>query len=178
VPSFILLILKGANMNEINIEGKIFKKYDDNYYISQYGDIYSMYSHKCLKHNIDCDGYHRVDIHGKHKKVHILVYLCWIGEIKNNYQINHKDDNKNNNYYLNLYAGTQKQNIQDCINNQHRKGNIHKIKIYDNKINKILEFDSCKKFIKYSKHPQKSGSLKKCLNKKWFKERYMLLEYN
>lgn len=45
------------------IDGKEFKKYDNMYYISADGDVYSKYSHKCLKHNIDIDGYHRVDIH-------------------------------------------------------------------------------------------------------------------
>ena len=112
-------------MEEIIIENKILKPYDKNYYVSEYGDVYSLYSKKFLKHQIDCDGYHRVDIHSKHIKIHKLVYLTWIGNVKKGEQINHKDDDKNNNHYSNLYIGSQKENIQDCIKNNHRVGNTH-----------------------------------------------------
>ena len=68
-------------MNEIIINEKLLKKYDDNYYVGEYGDVYSLYSRKFLKHNIDKDGYHRVDIHSKHVKIHKFVYLTGIGKI-------------------------------------------------------------------------------------------------
>ena len=97
-----------------------YRKIDNNYYINQYGDVYSKFINRHLKHNIDIDGYHRVDIHGKHKKVHRLVYQYWIGPIPNNKQVNHKDDDKNNNRIENLYLGTQKQNISDTIKKNHR----------------------------------------------------------
>ena len=45
---------------------------DPTYYIGEYGEVYSTYSKKFLKQSIDLDGYLRVDIHGKHKKVHKL----------------------------------------------------------------------------------------------------------
>lgn len=56
---------------------KEFRSYDDDYYVSEHGDIYSRFKKGCLKHGVDCDGYHRVDIHGKHIKVHKLVYETW-----------------------------------------------------------------------------------------------------
>ena len=54
-------------MSEIIIGGKILKSFDNTYYVSEYGEIYSTYSKKFLKQSIDLDGYLRVDIHGTHK---------------------------------------------------------------------------------------------------------------
>lgn len=162
---------------DIIINNQTFKQYDNMYFISAYGDIYSMYSHKLLKHAIDLDGYHRVDIHSKHIKVHKLVYLTWVGKIPKNKQINHKDDNKNNNYYLNLYAGTQTQNISDCIKNKHREGNINYLTVYDKKTKKTITFCPSSDFIKYSQHSCKNGSVKRMFNKNWFKKRYMIIDY-
>lgn len=159
------------------IDGKILKKYDNTYYVSEYGDIYSTYCKRFLKHAITIYGYHRVDIHGKHKYVHKLVYLTWIGEIPEGKQINHKDDNKDNNHFSNLYAGTQKENINDCINNDHRCGFTYYLTIFDKKENKVLTFCPAKKFIEYSGHSNKSGNLNKFFSKKWFKSRYDIIEF-
>lgn len=147
------------------------------YYVSEDGEVYSTYSKKLLKHNIDLNGYHRVDIHGKHMKIHKLVYLTWIGEIEKGKQINHYDDNKDNNHYSNLYQGTQKENIHDCIRNNHRKGNIHYLTIYDKERDKILTFSPANKFIKYSGHPCGNGSVKKMFERNWFKKRYEIIDY-
>lgn len=152
------------------------KKYDDFYYVGANGEIYSVYSNKFLKHYIDKDGYHRVDIHKKHIKVHRLVYLTWIGEINNSLQINHKDDDKNNNNFLNLYLGSQKENIQDCIINNHRVGNKKNIVVFDKLENKEISFNSIKGFLIFCGHPLKSGSINKVKDKKWFKLRFILLE--
>lgn len=155
-----------------NIE---YKKYDDNYYVSANGDIWSEYSKKNLKHYIDHDGYHRVDIHGKHIKVHKLVYLTWIGDIKENYQINHKDDDKNNNYYTNLYSGTQLENIRDCINNRHRVGNIQYFIVKEKKSNKLLIFQPANKFFDYCGHCSKNRNISRILNRNWFKKDYEMI---
>ena len=81
--------------------------------------MYSKYKNGLLKHYIDHDGYHRVDIHSKHAKVHTLVYKTWVGEIPCGMQINHIDDDKDNNSVYNLYLGTQRDNIADCFDNEH-----------------------------------------------------------
>lgn len=164
-------------MNEIIINNIILKPYDKNYYISAKGDVYSTYSNKFLKHYIDLYGYPRVDIHKKHIKVHKLVYLTWIGEIPKGQQINHKDDNKLNIHFTNLYCGSQKENIQDCIKNGHRVGNLFYLTIKDKRINKILTFCPASNFIKYSKHSCKNGSLKRMFSRNWFKKRYEIIEY-
>ena len=165
-------------MKEIIIENKTLKPYDENYFISEYGDVYSLYSKKFLKHQIDRDGYHRVDIHSKHIKVHKLVYTTWIGNLSKEEQINHKDDNKDNNHYSNLYAGSQKENIQDCIKNKHRVGNTHYLTIYDKKENKILTFCPASEFILYSGHSCMNGSVKRMFTRNWFKVRYEIIDYN
>ena len=101
----------------VNNEEKEFRQFKENptYYVSADGDVYSTFSKKLLKHYIDQDGYHRIDIYLNHKqkhvKIHKLVYLVWVGDIPKGYQLNHIDDNKDNNNYKNLYLGSQKENI-------------------------------------------------------------------
>ena len=165
----------------INNEEKEFRQFKENpsYYVSADGDVYSTFSKKLLKHYIDLDGYHRVDIYINHKqkhiKIHNLVYLVWIGPIPKGFQINHYDDNKDHNHYTNLYLGTQKQNIHDCRRNLHRVGNVQSIEIKDKILDKIITFPSISEFIKYSGHPVANGSLSKCLKSKWFHERFELI---
>lgn len=162
---------------DIIINNQLFKQYDEMYYVSEYGEIYSNYSKKLLKHNIDIDGYHRVDIHQRHKKVHQLVYQTWIGPIPKNKQINHIDDNKNNNHYTNLYAGTQKENIQDKHKNKKTVGNVFYLTLFDKEKNKTITFCPAKEFIPYSGHPCKNGSLSKMFRKNWFKKRYIIIDF-
>ena len=164
-------------MKEIIINGITLKQYDDMYYISEYGDVYSTYSKKFLKHSYDVDGYHRVDIHRKHMKIHRLVYYTWIGDIPNGLQINHIDDNKDNNHYSNLYAGSQKDNVRDCHINGHRVGNTHYLTVFDKETNEVITFRPASKFIEYSGHPCKNGSVKRMFSKNWFKVRYEIIDY-
>lgn len=135
------------------INNILYKKYDDKYWVSENGDIYSEYINRNLKHAIDKDGYHRVDIHGKHIKVHKLVFLCWNGVLKENEQINHFNDDKNDNNYKNLYAGSQKDNIADCSRNNHRVGNKRYFIVREKTTNKILTFYPAYKFLDYAGHP-------------------------
>lgn len=160
------------------INGIEYRKIDNWYYISKTGDVYSMYIQRNLKHSIDCDGYHRVDIHGKHKKIHRLVYKYWKGKIPNGKQVNHIDDDKNNNDITNLYIGTQKENIHDCIRNKHRKGHIYKLTVYDRKEQREISFCPAHMFFEYSGHSSLSKSLKKCFKTKWFNDRYDIIDFS
>ena len=164
-------------MNNIIIDNKIFKPFDEMYYVSEYGEVYSTYCNRILKQSIGTNGYLRVDIHGRHFTIHKLVYLTWIGDISEGLQINHKDDNRFNNHYTNLYAGTQKENIDDCIKNKHRVGNLNHLTIYDRKTGETITFCPASDFIEYSGHPSSSGSIKKMLNKKWVKKGYEIVNY-
>lgn len=156
--------------------GKEFKPYDEYYYVSEDGEIFSKYKNGVLRHYIDHDGYHRVDIHSKHIKVHKLVYLTWVGDIPDGMQINHLDDDKNNNCVSNLYAGTQTENISDCVANSHRVGHIQSLTVLDMSTGEIIEFPSVVDFIKYTGHPSQNGSLSKMMHRKWFTERFEIIE--
>lgn len=156
--------------------GKEFKPYDNRYYVSADGEVYSTYKNGVLKPCIDRDGYHRVDIHSAHMKVHKLVFLTWVGEIEEGKQLNHKDDNKNNNHYSNLYQGTQKENMKDCLRNGKRANHFKPIVIYDKEVNKVINFPSIKNFISYTGHSVANGSVSHCKEKKWFRDRYVIME--
>lgn len=165
--------MKLASGGFMIIDGKEFKKYDNMYYISADGDVYSKYSHKCLKHNIDIDGYHRVDIHQKHMKVHRLVYMTWVGPIDPNLQVNHRDDDKNNNNYLNLYVGSQADNNEDCIRNGHKPYvNQQYLIVRDKERNAILFFQPANKFFEYCNHSQVNGSISRAITRNWFKDKF------
>ena len=84
---------------------------------------------------------------------------------------------KKNNFLQNLYVENQEENIKDCLTNEHKVGNIFILKIFDKKINKEVTFCPANKFIDYSGHTNKSGSLQKFFDKQWFKNRYKILEY-
>lgn len=160
----------------IYFNGTEFKQYDQDYYVSADGDVYSVKKNGLLRHYIDLDGYHRVDIHGRHMKIHRLVYLVWKGAIPSGKQINHLNDDKNNNHISNLYLGDQKENIRDCINNHHRVGHVHPVKVFDKKLDQEILFSSVKDFLRYTGHPISNGALSKCLNRKWFNDRFQLIE--
>lgn len=159
------------------IDDIVLKSYDKNYFISEFGDVYSRYSKKFIKHQIDKDGYHRVDIHGKHIKVHKLVYLTWVGTITEGSVIRHLDDNKNNNHYSNLVLGSCQDNVHDCVANQHRVGNIYYLTIEDTQTNKIITFCPANEFFDYCGHSSSSGSVNRVFNKNWFRSRYNIISY-
>ena len=165
------------------INGEEFKQCPINpiYYISRKGQIYSEFKKKFLTWNIDWLGYPRVDIcvdgKQKHFKVHRLVWITWIGNLKKDEQLNHKDDDKLNPSLDNLYIGTQKENIRDCINNGHRCGYVFSLRVFDRETGKIETFCPANKFIEYSGHSCASGSIVKMMRRNWFKSRYEVIYF-
>ena len=172
-------------MESIIFNGKEFKqyRYNPNYFVSCDGEVFSNFSKKIIKNGVRGKEkqYYSVDItidHSqKHIPVHKIVYDTWVRKLEPNEQVNHRDDNSFNNNASNLYVGTQKENIQDCINNNHRVGNVFYLTVFDKKIGKVLTFVPAEKFIEYSGHSNKSGSLNKFFSKQWFKQRYEIIEY-
>lgn len=82
-----------------------------NYYIDEHGNIFSEYSNKFLTHERTKNGYLRVEIQGKHYLVHRLVAMAFLGIKSNEYEVNHKDQNPENNDIDNLEWVTHKENI-------------------------------------------------------------------
>ena len=172
-------------MESIIFNGKEFKqyRYNPNYFVSCDGEVFSNFSKKIIKNSVRGKEkqYYSVDItidHSqKHIPVHKIVYDTWVKKLEPNEQVNHRDDNSLNNNANNLYVGTQKENIQDCINNNHRVGNVFYLTVFDKKVGKVLTFAPSKNFIEYSGHSNKSGSLNKFFSKQWFKQRYEIIEY-
>lgn len=173
-------------MKKIIIQGKQFNQFrETKYYCDEDGNIYSDFSQKILKPLIrkatDKKIYHYVDINlgegQKHIPIHRIVYETWIGPIPEGLQINHRDDNSLNNNYRNLYLSDQKENIQNCIRNNHRVGNSWILTVYDKKIQQTITFCPAKDFIEYSGHPCSNGSLNRVFTRKWFQQRYKIIDY-
>lgn len=175
------------NSNEIIIDGKVFKQYLDSiYYLSQDGEVYSTYVKRILRCQYrEWNGkkYKYVDVFDKtigkqkHTTVHRMVYTAWVGKIEEGLQVNHINDDSTDNRLCNLYVGSQKNNIQDCVNNNHRVGNVFYLTVYDKETDKVVSFCPAIEFVKYCHHSNKSGSLNKFFNKNWFKKRYKIIEY-
>jgi len=157
------------------LNSKEYAEYNKDYFVSKDGEVYSVRSNMFLKHSIDCNGYHRIDVYGKHIKIHKMVWIAWMGKIPEGFQINHKNDNKNDNSLSNLYLGNQKQNIQDCINNNHRVGNIKTLTLKDKYTGTITTYRRCKDFLDICEHSCVSGSFSKVSKTNWFNERYEII---
>ena len=86
------------------------KKFDDTYEVSEYGDIRSLGKHKktkrMLKQKDTKKGYKQIHfwLNGKSKgfQVHRLVYELFIGGLTLEYDVHHIDEDKTNNHYSNL----------------------------------------------------------------------------
>ena len=155
-----------------------------NYFIDQDGNVYSQFAKKIIKHSYRKRGnktypYICIYFNGKQRKyaIHRLVYHTWVQPLREGEQVNHKDDNELNCNYKNLYVGTQKDNIQDCMFNNHRVGHVYYLTLFDRELGKVISFCPAKDFIAYSGHPNKSGSLNKFFSKNWFKKRYEIIEF-
>jgi len=84
-----------------------------NYSISNYGRVKNNKTNRLLK-LFDNYGYSRVTLPIKKKfLVHRLVAIHFLENKNNLPQVNHKDDNRKNNHYKNLYWGTQLENMKD-----------------------------------------------------------------
>lgn len=173
-------------MDVIIINDKEFKQIraNKNYWISSDGELYSEHANKIIKASINNSLkklYKRVDIRvdGKprHMMIHRLVYDTWVSPITRNDQINHKNDNSLDNRVENLYKGSQKSNITDCVRNGHRVGHIKYLTVFDKKTKQTLTFCPSSDFIEYSKHSSKNGSIKRMFRKNWFKKRYVVIDF-
>lgn len=110
-----------------------------NYYISNYGRIWSIHKKDFKKPRKNKYGYFIVDLYnkniGKTFIVHRLVAEHFIPNPENKSEVNHIDGNKQNNYAGNLEWVTPKENIQHAITNNlmNNKGENNKQSILTEK---------------------------------------------
>lgn len=159
---------------------KAFMVYDDTYSISPDGTILNYKTGHAINHSLVASGHHRVDIHGKHMLVHRLVYQMFgdIWPLPKGYQVNHRDDDKSNNHISNLYAGTQKENIADCIRNGTRKGHLKELVVRRKEDQKVFRFAMAKDFFEFDGHPAPSnGGVGRSISRDWFKDKYELVSF-
>lgn len=115
----------------INEIWKPVKHYEDLYEISNYGRVRSLTSGKYLTQHDNGRGYLSVNLwkndKSKREYVHRLVALAFIPNPEGKPQVNHRDEDKQNNYYENLEWVTCKENnnygthiervVNTCIQN-------------------------------------------------------------
>lgn len=120
--------------NFIYLQGEVFRyiiannNYYQNYMISNYGRIYSVYSNMILKNTEDKDGYLFIRLNNKQFRVHRLVLMTFCPiENSEDFQVNHYDGNKQNNCLWNLYWCTNQENIDHAISQglSTQKGESH-----------------------------------------------------
>lgn len=116
------------------------------YYISKRSRLYRYYPKRkvwmLLKGTLNRGRiYHILRDSNKHKRIQAsrLVALAWVPNSESKPHVCHKDNNPCNNIHTNLYWGTQKENIQQCIrDNRFRHDRVRelirdKAKGYSNK---------------------------------------------
>ena len=109
-----------------------------NYIISEYGDVFSIYTQAILSPYITNKGYKSIDlvINGQRTKwlIHRLVAFTFIPNPNNYPIVLHKDNNKLNTHVSNLSWGTYSQNnaqaIRDGLNKVPRPDNRKLYEIY------------------------------------------------
>ena len=134
------------NIKWVEING-----YNGLYFISEYGDIYSVRNNIVLKKTINKhNGYVYTTLHKngdkKAYRVHKLVALHFLGEPSKAYLgVGHKDNNKTNNHFKNLYWTTYKENTQKAVNDgllindkAEQDSQSKRIKVLDKETNEIV----------------------------------------
>ena len=83
-----------------------------NYQVYNNGQVWSKKHFKFLTPTKDGKGHLILQLDGKMKKVHRLVYQAFVGAIPKGCDIHHKDQNKNNNSVSNLICLTHKEHAK------------------------------------------------------------------
>ena len=170
------------------INGREFRQFRNTvYFVDEFGNVFSEYCNRFIKPLVrkrDFKDYYYIDVYNselgrqQHVALHHIVWISWVGEIPEGYQINHINDCSSDNWLENLYIGTQKDNIYDCYINGHKCSSTYILKVYDKLYNKELTFCPSYNFINYCGHTFVNGSVKRFFNKIWFNERYEIIDYH
>lgn len=148
------------NLNYLNEEWRDIKGYEGLYQISNYGKVKSLGNNKYRKEKIltqrtNNSGYLMVMLSKQSKRklltVHRLVATAFVPNPNNYKEVNHKDENKLNNFVFVNEDGTvdlEKSNLEWC---SHSYNNSYGTKRIRNRLSKskvILQYDLKGNFIK------------------------------
>lgn len=93
---------------------KPIRGWEDRYSITNDGRVYSYFSNKYLNPVLDKDGYATVNLSrdgiSRKYKIHRLVAEAFVDNLDDKNEVNHKDFNRNNNWFENLEWVTQEEN--------------------------------------------------------------------
>lgn len=122
-------------------------EYENLYEINIFGTIRNKKTLKILSQNVNSDGYYKVTLYKKgHRKtclVHRLVAKTFVPNEHNFPMVNHKDENKLNNYFDNLEWCDAKYNINYGKRNE-LSGKKHMKQVCHFIDDKIITYESIK----------------------------------
>ena len=144
-------------MERIQEVFKDIPNYGGRYQISNYGRVWSVIKSQFVKQHINNDGYCQVRLYfgdgrKKHEMVHRLVALAFLPRENTRLtQVNHKDENKENNYIENLewctasYNNSYGKRLERVSNTNKANGKRKKpVLQYDLQGNFVKEYPSAK----------------------------------
>lgn len=155
---------------------KPIKNYENNYIISNYGEIKNIQTGKILKGDRNSLGYRRVVLYSPIRKrffIHRLVAYHFCDGYNPELVVNHKDGNKQNNRADNLEWVTRSQNDLHAYENNLRgvhiagiKGNIY-YRVFDLETNKDIKiYNSGKAF--REDYPMGQDCFQRSCKRQWF----------
>lgn len=101
-------------------------RYEGLYSITEDGLVFNHVSGERLIGTINNRGRRVILLKGTQHFIHVLVLETYVGSRPPGLKGLHKDDNKLNNHYKNLYWGTHQQNMEDRESNGHTsRGSKH-----------------------------------------------------
>src|SRR5574343_106210 len=125
------------------------------YFVSEYGDIYSLRNKILMKNFIDKNGYKYISIkqNGKEKKykIHRLVALAYIPNTENKPTVNHITGDKIKNHYSLLEWATISENTKHAFENKLAIPNKKPVLQFDIYGNFLRTFDSVTEASKVTK---------------------------
>lgn len=135
---------------------EIFIPFEQNYAISNFGNIKNLITNRILKTRPSHKGYMKtnISIKGKIKTifVHQLVAKYFLNNFNDLPQVNHKDGNKQNNRADNLEWCTPSENVRHAYKNGLNNGNGKIVHLIDQNGKTLRTFKSCKQAEKFLKH--------------------------
>lgn len=135
---------------------EIWKSYDQNYLVSNQGNVWSVRNSRKLKLANDGYGYPIVTIDGKTLKVHRLVAILFLGKQDSSMTVNHKNFNKKDNRVENLEWMTVGDNNRHAFDGgiMMKGSRVHTAVLNENDVSEIKEL-----FVEYELNDTEIGKL-------------------